>query len=129
MRLIEVAFLLLPVRGCLRHAGQYYHVYSYDMKASKEAPHLPLPLLLHFNYSSEWRGYLDLLYRHCLLVYLNFPSFKRFIRLTQLDKRPVPTPVAKFIPNWNFHYFVSQQTEFTQSVTRPTLISDLIIIM
>ena len=60
-------------------------------------------------------------------MYLDFPSFKCFIRLTQLNKRPVPTPVAKFIPNWNCHYFVSQQTEFTQSVTQPTLISDFMI--
>ena len=45
MRLIKVAFLLLPVRGCSCHAG-HYHV---DMKASKEATLLPLPVLFHFT--------------------------------------------------------------------------------
>ena len=27
--------------------------------------------------------------------------------------------MAKFIPNWNCHYWVSQQTELTQSKTPP----------
>ena len=33
----------------------------------------------------------------------------------------------KFIPNWNCHYWVSQQTELTQSKTPPTVITDSII--
>ena len=33
-----------------------------------------------------------------------------------------------FIPNWNCHYWVSQQTELTQSKTPPTAITDSIIL-
>ena len=36
--------------------------------------------------------------------------------------------MAKFIPNWNCHYWVSQQTELTQSETPPTAITDSIIL-
>ena len=36
--------------------------------------------------------------------------------------------MAKFIPNWNCHYWVSQQTELTQSKTPPTAITDSIIL-
>ena len=36
--------------------------------------------------------------------------------------------MAKFIPNWNGHYWVSQQTELTQSKTPPTAITDSIIL-
>ena len=36
--------------------------------------------------------------------------------------------MAKFIPNWNCHYRVSQQTELTQSKTPPTVITDSIIL-
>ena len=34
----------------------------------------------------------------------------------------------KFIPNWNCHYWVSQQTELTQSKTPPTAITDSIML-
>ena len=36
--------------------------------------------------------------------------------------------MAKFIPNWNCHYWVSQQTELTQSETPPTVITNSIIL-
>ena len=36
--------------------------------------------------------------------------------------------MAKFIPNWNCHHWVSQQTELTQSKTPPTAITDSIIL-
>ena len=36
--------------------------------------------------------------------------------------------MAKFIPNWNCHYWVSQKTELTQSKTPPTAITDSIIL-
>ena len=36
--------------------------------------------------------------------------------------------MAKFIPNWNCHYWVSQQTELTQSKTPPTAITDSIML-
>ena len=36
--------------------------------------------------------------------------------------------MAKFIPNWNCHYWVSQQTELTQSKTPPTAITDSIVL-
>ena len=38
------------------------------------------------------------------------------------------TLVAKFIPNWNCHYGVSQQTELTQSKTPPTAVTDSIML-
>ena len=36
--------------------------------------------------------------------------------------------MAKFIPNWNSHHWVSQQTELTQSKTPPTAVTDSIIL-
>ena len=36
--------------------------------------------------------------------------------------------MAKFIPNWNCHYWVSQQTELTQSKTPPTAITESIML-
>ena len=36
--------------------------------------------------------------------------------------------MAKFIPNWNCHYWVSQQTELTQSKTPPRAITDSIML-
>ena len=36
--------------------------------------------------------------------------------------------MAKFIPNWNCHYWISQQTELTQSETPPTAVIDSIIL-
>ena len=43
-------------------------------------------------------------------------------------RKQTATLVAKFIPNWNCHFWVSQQTEFTQSETPPTAITDSIIL-
>ena len=89
MRLIKVAFLLLPVRGCSCHAG-HYHVYNFLRHESEQRSYPSPPPRFVPLYSSEWRGYPDLLYWDYLLVYLNFPSFKpRFIRLTKLNKSPL----------------------------------------
>ena len=68
--------------------------------------------------SGLWRGGCALAFAGInLLVYLDFPSL---ICLNEF--------VAKFIPNWNCHYWVSQQTELTQSKTPPTAITDSIIL-
>ena len=49
MRLIKVAFLLLPVRGCSCHAG-HYHVDNFLRHESEQRSHpSPLPVLFHFN--------------------------------------------------------------------------------
>ena len=127
MRLIKVAFLLLPVRACSCHAG-HYHVYNFLRHESEQRSYSSSPPPFVPLYSSEWRGYPDLLCWYYLLVYLNFPSFKRFISLTKLDKRPLHWQNLSQMETV-IDYFVSQQTEFTQSITRSTLISDLIIIM
>ena len=91
MRLIKVAFLLLPVRGCSCHAG-HYHVCMYNFlrhESEQRSYPSPPPRFVPL-YSSEWWGYPDLLCWDYLLVYLNFPSFKpRFIRLTKLNKSPL----------------------------------------
>ena len=89
MRLIKVAFLLLPVRGCSCHAG-HYDVYNFLRHESEQRSYPSPPPRFVPLYSSEWRGYPDLLCCDYLLVYLNFPSFKpRFIRLTKLNKSPL----------------------------------------
>ena len=77
------------------------------------------PVLLHFHLPD---GGCALTFAGInLLVYLDFPSL---ICLNEINGHAL---VAKFIPKWNCHYWVSQQTELTQSKTPPTVITDSII--
>ena len=103
MRLTKAAFLLLPLRGCSCHAG-HCHVYNFLRHESEQRCHPSPPPRFVPLYSSEWRGYPDLLCWDYLLVYLNFPSFKRFIRLTKLNKRP--HSYGKIYPKWKLSLII-----------------------
>ena len=124
-----MSFLQLPGRRRSCHPGHFY-MCLYDTKAKHKAtlltatrklenifPSLPsrlVPLL-----SPEWRMCALTFAGINLLVYLDFPSL---ICLNEINGH------SKFIPNWNCHYWVSQQTELTQSETPPIAITDSIIL-
>ena len=74
------------------------------------------------HFSSYWGGGVPAIRD---ITYCVFNTWKRGTRpLCSLQQESW----AKFIPNWNCHYWVSQQTELTQSNTPPTAITDSIIL-
>ena len=120
----------LQLLGKLLPSGTLYMCF-YHMKARHKTSLLtatrklenifpPFPSLwLHFHFPD---GGCALTFAAInLLVYLDFPSL---MCLNELNA----TLVAKFIPNWNCHYWVSQRNRTTQSETPPTAITDSIIL-
>ena len=124
--------------GLFLPCGTLLRVFQRDESEARSLPALCNEKLGNFSppppppqfaplYSSEWRvNFVP--WPPLLGLSSRVSGFSQLHALYALDSvKQTATPVAKCIPNRDCHYFVSQQTEFTESVTRPTLISDLII--
>ena len=144
MWLINVSSLQLPGRGRSCYPGNYICVFMTRKRSTRPlcslqqeswktfSPLFP-PVWLHFYLPN---GGCALTFAGInLLVYLNFPSL---ICLNEINGHSLDEKmdllqicsaqkwckfVAKFIPNWNCHYWVPQQTELTQSETPPAAIT------
>ena len=131
MWLINVSFLQLLGRGRSCHPGHYISVFMTWKRGTRPLcslqqeswktffPPFP-PVLLHFHLPD---GGCALTFAGInLLVYLDFPSL---ICLNEINGHSC----GQIYPKLEFsHYWVSQQTELTQSKTPPTAITDSIIL-